>query len=92
MQVSYNVSIRVLILVQDRISYDLHNTREIMIMQMRDKAGMFSKRVLKEDLLETASDSEITKRLRSKVNIHTILRRDRYRDWQECCKHKTKLK
>ena len=37
MQVSYIVSIRLSILVKDSISYDLHNTGEIMIMQMRTK-------------------------------------------------------
>ena len=60
MQVSHIVSIRLLILVKDSISYNLHNTGEIMIMQMRTKREIFSKQVLKEDLLETVSDPEIT--------------------------------
>ena len=37
MQVSHIVSIGVKILVKDRIPYDLHNTGEIMIMQMKVK-------------------------------------------------------
>ena len=37
MQVSHIVSIRVKILVKDRIPYDLHNTGAIMIMQMKVK-------------------------------------------------------
>ena len=73
MQVSYIVSIRLSILVKDSISYDLHNTGEIMIMQMRTKREMFSKRVLKEDLLETVSDPEITEGCR--------------RDFRECSAH-----
>ena len=51
---------RVMILVQDRVSYDVHKTEKIMIMPNEGKAGMFSKRVGKEDLLETALDPEIT--------------------------------
>ena len=34
-------------LVKDRMSYALHNVRELIIMQMRHKAGI-SKRVMKE--------------------------------------------
>ena len=37
MQVNYIVSHINRVLVQDRILYDLHNTRELMIMQMREK-------------------------------------------------------
>ena len=60
MQVSHIISIRLSILVKDSISYNLNNTGEIMIMQMRTKREIFSKRVLKEDLLEAMSDPEIT--------------------------------
>ena len=78
MQVNHIVSIRLSILVKDlvvfsSISYDLHNTGEIMIMQMRTKWELFSKRVLKEDLLETLSDPEITEGCR--------------RDFRECSAH-----
>ena len=38
-----------------------------MIMQMRTKREMFSKRVLKEDLLETVSDPEITEGCRRRL-------------------------
>ena len=47
-QVSYIVSHINMVLVQDRILYDLHNTRELMIMQMREKREG-SKREVKSD-------------------------------------------
>ena len=50
MQVSYIVSNINRVLVQDRILYDLHNTRELMIMQMREKREG-SKREVKYDLI-----------------------------------------
>ena len=48
-----------MMLVKDRIPYDLHNTDNDYANE--GKAGMFSKRGEKEDLLETASDPEVTK-------------------------------
>ena len=61
MQVSYIVSNINMALVQDRNPYDLHNTDEIIIMQMREKRECFSKQGRKEDLMETMLDPEITK-------------------------------
>ena len=49
-----------MVLVQDRNPYDLHNTDEIIIMQMREKRECFSKRGRKEDQMETMLDPEIT--------------------------------
>ena len=59
MQVSYINRV----LVQDRILYDLHNTRELMIMQMREKREG-SKREVKSDPAGTRADLEITERCR----------------------------
>ena len=50
-------------LVQDRILYNLHNTRELMIMQMREKREG-SKREVKSDPAGTHADLEITERCR----------------------------
>ena len=58
-QVSYIVSHINRVLVQDRILYDLHNTRELMIMQMREKREG-SKREVKSDPAGTHADLEIT--------------------------------
>ena len=63
MQVSYIVSHINRVLVQDRILYDLHNTRELMIMQMREKREG-SKREVKSDPAGTRADLEITERCR----------------------------
>ena len=52
-----------MVLVQDRILYDLHNTRELMIMQMREKREG-SKREVKSDPAGTHADLEITERCR----------------------------
>ena len=62
-QVSYIVSHINMVLVQDRILYDLHNTRELMIMQMREKREG-SKREVKSDPAGTHADLEITERCR----------------------------
>ena len=63
MQVSYTVSLINRVLVQDRILYDLHNTRELMIMQMREKRES-SKREVKSDTAGNRADLEITERCR----------------------------
>ena len=52
-----------MVLVQDRILYDLHNTRELMIMQMREKREG-SKREVKSDPAGTHADLEIIERCR----------------------------
>ena len=62
-QVSYIASHINRALVQDRIFYDLHNTRELMIMQMREK-WEGSKREVKSDPAGTRADLEITERCR----------------------------
>ena len=46
-QVSVIVSIINKVLIKDRVSYALHNVWELIIMQMRHKAGI-SKQVVKE--------------------------------------------
>ena len=51
------------VVVQDRILYDVHNTRELMIMQMREKREA-SKREVKSDPAGTHADLEITERCR----------------------------
>ena len=56
-QVSYIVSHINRVLVQDRI-YDLHNTRELMIMQMRAKREG-SKREVKSDPAGTRADKTL---------------------------------
>ena len=59
MQVSYFVSHINRVLVQDRILYNLHNTRELMIMQMREK-----REGSKSDSAGNHADLEITERCR----------------------------
>ena len=63
MQVSYIVSHINRVLVQDRILYNLHNTRELMIMQMREKREG-SKREVKSDPAGNRADLEVTERCR----------------------------
>ena len=63
MQVSYIVSHINRVLVQDRILYNLHNTRALMIMQMREKREG-SKREVKSDSAGNHAGLEITERCR----------------------------
>ena len=63
MQVNYIVSHINRVLVQDRILYNLHNTRKLMIMQMREKREG-SKREEKSDPAGNRADLEITERCR----------------------------
>ena len=76
-QVSYIVSHTNRVLVQDRILYDLHNTRELMIMQMREKREG-SKREVKSDPAGTHADLEITERCRQDFGGCADLDRQRH--------------
>ena len=48
------------VLVKDRVSYALHNLREIIMMQMRARSESRVKRELKEDYVKNALDPEAT--------------------------------
>ena len=79
MQVSYNVSHINRVLVQDRILYDLHNTRAFMIMQMREKREG-SKREVKSDPAGTCADLEITERCRQDFGGCADLDQQKHKD------------
>ena len=79
MQVSYIVSHINRVLVQDRILYDLHNTRELMIMQMREKREG-SKREVKSDPAGTRADLEITERCRQDFGGCADLDQQKHKD------------
>ena len=79
MQVSYIVSHINRVLVQDRIIYNLHNTGELMIMQMREK-GVGSKREVKSDPAGTRADLEITERCRQDFGGCADLDRQKHKD------------
>ena len=80
MQVSHIVSIRVNILVKDRIPDDLHNAGAIMIMQMRIKqkcSANEERRKISRNCVRPGNNRRVeTERLgecslRSEVNINT---------------------
>ena len=78
-QVSYIVSHINRVLVQDRILYTLHNTRELMIMQMREKRKG-SKREVKSDPDGTRADLEITERCRQDFGGCADLDQQKHKD------------
>ena len=90
-QVSYIVSHINRVLVQDRILYDLHNTRELMIMQMREKREG-SKREVKSDPAGTRADLEITERCRQDFGGCADLDQQKHKDvtGEHECKNMTK--